>query len=244
MSIRNGRKTKDRDMKVKNFGILAVLGIARLAVKVLIINCNMKRYLFIMFLTTISFSCNDAAKNADVYFLDIENADIRSDVKLSSLDEIRGDYKIIPLETNDSVLLSSISINAVTNKYLVIESDHVLYFFNRSDGKIHSKISNKGNGPNQYLAIYDVEIVEKSEEAYLYDGMKKVLSKYNFDGKFISSEKNDFIGGFSMPDDTTFLVSYSPFVYKGYDIGVYNSKWQLLNQYSKKTQSDGKSYSL
>jgi hypothetical protein len=119
----------------------------------------------------------------------------------------------------------------------VIKSDHVLYFFDRNDGKIHSIISNKGDGPNQYLAISDAEVVEKTEEVYLYDGTKKVLSKYNFDGKFISSEANDFIGGFCMPDDTTFLVSYSPFVDKGYDIGVYNSKWQLLNQYIPKKHS-------
>ncbi len=139
--------------------------------------------------------------------------------------------KLIPLETNDSLLLSYVSLIGIDDNKLFVESDRVVYVFNAENGALESRIDRKGQGPEEYQSMIDVEIDNRNKTILLYDNIKRNLVAYDFKGNFISSVKNDIIGGFSLLDDSTYLVAYPPLSGQSTRIGVYDKNLNLRQQF-------------
>ena len=94
------------------------------------------------------------------------------------------DCKIIPLETNDSVLIGSIDKVIVDQDKLYVgdfSKTHSVYVFDLQ-GNFQQKISRQGRGPEEYLSLYDMFIDPHTGELNL-------LSR--IDRKLLAFDKND-----------------------------------------------------
>ena len=102
----------------------------------------MKIILYILFIVSV-LSCSSVAEK--------EEATVSID-----LDNISTRMEIIPLETNDSSLISSVSkIVHRNNRYYILdkEMDRIVAFDDQ--GKFLNLINKKGNGPGEYTGLSD-----------------------------------------------------------------------------------------
>lgn len=99
--------------------------------------------------------------------------------------------KIIPLETNDECLITSIGKVFVTDSSLIVwdkGSNNVFIFDNT--GRYQHSIGNKGPSPEEYINIGDVQM--NNDTIQLLDVTTRRIINYNISGKFISSIKSDY----------------------------------------------------
>ena len=95
----------------------------------------------------------------------------------------------IPLETNDKCLIGQIVFFDVSENYIVtycIKSESI-YLFHRN-GHFICQVSNKGDGPKDFLTVYGLFIDEKSKRIIIIDGFKQKQLSYDLTGGFINSE--------------------------------------------------------
>lgn len=103
------------------------------------------------------------------------------------------DYKIIPLETTDDCLISSIHQLYVTDSlfYILDTSERKIQIFNQQ-GKYLKTIDNQGQGPNEYIAINSFSIDPYNGRLLLSDSFSKRIFIYDLSGNFLSTVQLDF----------------------------------------------------
>jgi hypothetical protein len=111
-----------------------------------------------------------------------------------------------------------------------MKDNHVIYRIDRKNGHVLFKLDKRGQGQEEYLSISDFVIDSKTQSIFIYDLNKRKIIKCNFEGKYLESSENDFIGSFDLIDDDNFLVSYSPFSNELFHAGIYDRSWNLLTQ--------------
>jgi hypothetical protein len=153
------------------------------------------------------------------------------------LNDISSDYRIIPVETNDSCLLSDIKIKDVSDSDIWIKDNHVIYRIDRKSGRILFKLDRKGQGPEEYLSVSDFAIDYETRTVFIYDINKKKMIMYDFEGKYLNSFKNNFIGSFDLTDENYFIVSYNPYADEPFHTGIYDKSWNLVNRFMSKTDA-------
>jgi hypothetical protein len=94
--------------------------------------------------------------------------------------------EIIPLETSDNCLISSIKRIIKSEELIIILdiNDEVLFFSKK--GRFLHKISDKGTGPNEYLNIIDMTIDVDNNNLILYSEDYK-LHFYDLDGNNLTN---------------------------------------------------------
>jgi hypothetical protein len=194
------------------------------------------KQLFFLF-TLIFLTACSPEKKSDCININLAESIKLTNSNLKSLNDISSDYHIIPVETSDSCLLSNINIKYVSDSDIWIKDNHVIYRIDRKNGRILFKLDKKGQGPEEYLSISDFVIDYKTRTIFIYDIGKKKLITYNFDGKYLNSFENDFIGSFDLTDEDCFLVSYNPYFDDPFHIGIYDKSWNLLNRFIPKTDA-------
>jgi hypothetical protein len=196
----------------------------------------MKRLSLLFISVLLLFTACSPNKKSDYLTLNLEEA-----IKLTNSDLILNDissgYRVIPLETNNSCLLSDPSIKYVSDSDIWIKDNQAIYRFDKKSGCLLFKLDKKGQGPEEYLSISDFVIDYKTQTISIYNLNGKKLLMYNFDGKYLNLFDNDFIGSFDLIDETYFLVSYNPFSEKPFHIGIYDKSWNELNQFMPKTEA-------
>ena len=93
--------------------------------------------------------------------------------------------EIIPLETKEESLITSIGrIREYNNKiYILDDKISVLFFFDKN-GKYLSKIDKNGEGPEDYYLIYETVIKPEENQIYMISPMG-FLHIYDLEGNFI-----------------------------------------------------------
>lgn len=101
--------------------------------------------------------------------------------------------ELIPLETKDESLITSIGrIIEYNNKYYILDDRiSVLFCFNH-EGKFIYKIDKNGNGPEDYYLIYETVIDKNRNQIYMLSPMG-FIHIYDLDGNFI--ERHQLPGG-------------------------------------------------
>ncbi len=139
------------------------------------------------------------------------NNDLKdNDIHCQNIDD---SIKVIPLNLSNDVILTSAIFDLESMVYLdstalIGEIDKIIYFEERfyildqskaekvycfgTNGKFLFTISNKGRGPGEYSALYDMTIDEWNREILLYDGKKVIFCDLN--GNFIRQRKIDLFG--------------------------------------------------
>ena len=95
----------------------------------------------------------------------------------------------IPLETKDNCLIGAVSRYDVSKNYILVycNKSKSVYLFRRN-GSFVRQISSLGQGPEEYIGIYDVFIDENKNELILCTHLKQLF--FNLSGKFL--RKADF----------------------------------------------------
>jgi len=99
-----------------------------------------------------------------------------------SLMEIAESIKIVPLETNDSVLVSTIYRIRIEKDKLFIYARNGVFVF-ESTGKFLNKVGSKGRGPIEYLGLYD--IFPKDNYVWLLDQLGHKALQFTTTGDFM-----------------------------------------------------------
>jgi hypothetical protein len=174
----------------------------------------------------IILSCTHEDKGKQAYIIiDLEKG-INLNASHKTLNDISANMRIIPTETNDSILFKNISIKGVTEKDIVVDGgNNALYYVNRETGKVSTLLNRRGNGPGEYGMLFDAYIENRDSTVYIYDIQK--MNIYNFNGDFIKSFKNDSTGAVAVLDDGYYAVSFSPYLKSEYALGIYDKSWNL-----------------
>ncbi len=144
-----------------------------------------KKYyrLLFLFLFSVLFSCKEnIKKSSDITDIVIDPSDIKESYDIN--EDYAGDIELIPLETTDESLIARISKVIFSNgKYYILDrkSSSVLLF--DSKGKYLSKLSKKGQGPDEYTRLNSFTVV--NDTLWVSDDNRRLLIGYDKDFKMI-----------------------------------------------------------
>jgi len=128
--------------------------------------CNMKPTSFIsfhtIFLATLCLSLLGCKKNIsnDLIVFDVT----ANPVKTLDIEDV-ADIAYLTLEVKDDYLFRFFS--AMTDNYIICVGRYEIVFFDRSTGKVVSKVSRRGNGPGEYNAFARHVYDEKQDELFI-----------------------------------------------------------------------------
>jgi hypothetical protein len=184
-----------------------------------------------IFIIVLSCTHEDKPDKPPYIIIDLEKSiDLDASPEIT-LNDISANLRIIPVETNDSVLFNYISIVGVTEKDIVVHDvglnthNNALYYVNRETGKVSTLVNRRGNGPGEYNSLTDVHVENSDSTVYIYDMHR--INIYDFKGDFIKSVKIDSIGAAVVLNDGYYAVSFSPFLKPEYALGIYDRSWNL-----------------
>ncbi|MGL4781372.1 MAG: 6-bladed beta-propeller, partial [Bacteroidales bacterium] len=128
----------------------------------------------------------------------------KSEIDSKSLNMVQ---TLIPLETTNSCLLSKITCIEDSKEFYWIISDGLVFKFSKQ-GKFIQTIGGIGQGPQEYLNAYRLQVDELGNTVYIMDYFGRKMVIYTLTGNFIKS--------FELPH-----YSYNNFKINGSDIYFY-----------------------
>jgi hypothetical protein len=138
-------------------------------------------------------SCNNNKKRQNISNVSVEILQCRncSGHSFDSDSPVCDDIKFVKLETNDSCLITNIRQIEVKDFFIFIldtnlDTNGQLFVFN-NDGRLISKIGKYGHGPGEYTFLNAFYVEDNN--VVIVDETKNSLIKYDFNGKYLFSEK-------------------------------------------------------
>jgi hypothetical protein len=149
----------------------------------------------ILFFLSIFYFISCTNKENKEEYIDSSLIKISTENTLSdfNIDEIADFQSIIPLETTNDNLIGEMTKVILKDSLIVIfdfKMNNVLVF--DTEGQFKYKIGSKGNGPKEYVKIYDIYLDKKTDWVYLTDELTKHIQIYNIKGDFISSLSTEY----------------------------------------------------
>lgn len=146
-----------------------------------------KHYFFLICMSLGMMGCQDKQSDLSSY----SNVDVRTAMQKESPISIKSDVEsieYIPLETNDSCLISNLLNLQISKDYMFMyngKSGQILQFDRK--GKFVRKVSCEGNGPGEYGVVTELAIDNNKEEltVFQYGGPALI---YSFKGNYLRSD--------------------------------------------------------
>jgi len=145
-------------------------------IKLIIINLLLVYFVFT--------SCDSKNNRIEIIEIDIEN------FHEVSFFDIFSNVEIIPLETNEQSLIKDITkVAFYENKYFILDygKGEILIF--DTQGNFLNKISDKGQGPNQYLIVNDFDIDYSRDVLTFLSPVNNSMYEYDLKGNFRTKYK-------------------------------------------------------
>ena len=146
-------------------------------------------FLFVILLLSLIYGCRGKSDNKDVT-LYADSISISDSLMMLTppmrngafnYDSIVEGISYLPLETNDSVLLSRIDdIKYFNGTIFIADYQHGKIFSFDEKGCFKGKIEDRGEGPKQYKRLCSFDIDSEDEKMYLLDGDLGNVHVYNF----------------------------------------------------------------
>ncbi|MHC1780737.1 MAG: 6-bladed beta-propeller [Bacteroidales bacterium] len=155
-------------------------------------------------------SCNSGANKGvnSNRVIDIEKS--IGSIEVVNLSEVAKSINYIPLETNDSALISNISkIICENDKIYVSDNSDKLYIFDLN-GKYLNTLNRKGRGPGEYINLRNFKVDEKSGNILILDYTGDISiygTNLNFIRKIKSPVKDVNFTSFEIFGDSLFAAS-------------------------------------
>ncbi|MDR0683343.1 MAG: 6-bladed beta-propeller [Dysgonamonadaceae bacterium] len=149
-----------------------------------------KEICFILALASL-FACCNSERNQQITaenVIKIDDSELVTHYKASDIFE---DLTLIPLETHDSCLIGYISKTEITDDaiYTMDVKSKLIFAFNR-EGKFRFQISNRGQGPNEYIRLADFTVM-KNGDVLILDEYRKLI-RFRSDGTHVKSYRLPF----------------------------------------------------
>jgi hypothetical protein len=148
--------------------------------------------------------------------------------KKQLLDDFIDSVTYVKLETRDDNLIGTISqILFADSLLLIIDNENAksIYIFDRQ-GHYKNRIGRIGNGPGEYVSIQNVSIVSNKNQIAVFDGWKKTIHFFNFNGNYLYSERMLFDAGY---------LEHLPSGYKVFDVTSMSLSNAILKEYRYNT---------
>lgn len=130
----------------------------------------MKQIIFFLFAVLYLSACSPPKKNLTSLILDVDN--------FTDAQNSFSSIEFIPLETNDSCLLSDITkIIYKDSLYYISDATSSCIFIFSETGKFVKSIRRIGEGPGEYLSISDFDI-DNEKNIYINSAVNRKLIKY------------------------------------------------------------------
>ena len=119
-----------------------------------------------LYLLLLITSCQ--TKQKDILVIDMDNPKGSIDISISDLLD---DITIVPLETRDDLLLSTEGMYfTVSDHYILVQTRDKLLQYDRQGNYIRT-LAVKGNGPDEFNVIMDLQVSEKQDFIYYTSSM-------------------------------------------------------------------------
>ncbi|MGL5690966.1 MAG: 6-bladed beta-propeller [Bacteroidales bacterium] len=177
-----------------------------------------------MIVILITTACNSSKNKESIPVINLNSMSVISDKSELDSKSLNMTQTLIPLETTDSCLLSKISSVEESKEAYWIISDGLVFKFSKQ-GKFIQTIGGIGQGPEEYLNAYCLQIDEPGNIIYVMDYFGRKMVTYTLTG--------DFIKSFELPH-----YSYNSFILNGSNIYFYgfeNSVTPALLKLNTKT---------
>lgn len=150
----------------------------------------MRDSIIFLFFSIIFMSCLEQNSGRDNK-LEGETIAINNPINIS-IDELILEYDTIRLEAKEDSYISDISkMEILDDRIYIWDYKQRIIFIFSSKGDFISKISDRGEGPNQYISINSFEVNHKNKEIILSDSFSNRIFIYDTDGKQIKVIKSN-----------------------------------------------------
>lgn len=107
------------------------------------------------------------------------------EIKLSDLME---SVEIVRMDSVQEAFTKIFRVAVSENYFAIHHVNHPVKLYNRKNGKFLGNIGRKGNGPGEYVQVWNVEIDEPTNRIYLVNNNRNVIYSYDINGKFYGNE--------------------------------------------------------
>lgn len=201
----------------------------------------MKKNTLLLF-SLILFSCSPDKQTTEKIMLPLSGTLSKTNVALQ--DKINFSYRLIKLETSDSVLIDYPFIEDIKGDRMFFKSQHGIYSFSLEDGKFISKFAKKGDGPHEYNSIVDMVFSEKDNSMYILDYRKHKIFQYSEQGKPLKEIENNRITSFGINKENQFVAAYDMYNKEEFQTGVYDENFNHLASFIHNSYDDKESVTL
>jgi hypothetical protein len=160
----------------------------------------MKIIIYLLF-GVVFLSCSHSIQEQVIIpsiMIDVDHAET---LKLSDL---YADVSYIPL--SDSFLISTIEKAKIYENKLFLLTNKSILVYDINSGKILLELRHLGQGPGEYISLYDMLYDKNENTIELLDMNRQKVLKYGFDGHFISEFTTSFFSfAFYKIDRSTYL---------------------------------------
>lgn len=137
-------------------------------------------------------SCTGKEKNSSLNGSNVILFPEKVEIQDVNLSNIVSDLRYVALETNDSVLLSSIQkIIYENNRIIIYDNNYTCFLFDRN-GRFISKIGKRGHGPGEYMYVRSMDVIPDRNLLFTYDHILNRVMFYNL-------ENGDFVKAYNLP---------------------------------------------
>lgn len=176
----------------------------------------MKNIFYIPLVVLLLMSCKQhggqtGAKDDSIQTIDIENS-LSELVPSLSLSDAASTVEIIPLETNSNSFIADMRDVAITEHDIFVSDskEQRLLRFSR-DGKFLNKIGTIGQGPEEYIRMWQFLIDEEKKEVYIVTTLSGI-NVYEYDGTFKRKATKTIIDNMTVGGTSFFLYKSTPFI--------------------------------
>lgn len=139
---------------------------------------------------------------------------------LAPLAKVVKSVEFIPLENDDDHLLgSTVGLDVVADSYIVTDYLNGSIFRYSLDGRFLNSVGRRGNGPEEYVHINDVQVC--GADLYVFSAPSKV-QRFSLEGELLDTRTSGDLGSMSWITDDGVLTYY------GYGSGR-ESRFSLLS---------------
>ncbi len=154
----------------------------------------MNKYIFLSVVTMVLISCGKSKPTRSTVDASEMKEIVLSNDSIMYIEDWVRDVEVIPLETSDKALVSTVDGVIVTDSNIIVydtRQAHRVSIFDRN-GKHWANINRRGRGPQEYMRLDHVTMLPDNQALAIYDnGGTKVLY-FSLDGHFISSVPTGF----------------------------------------------------
>jgi|SRR5690554_289966 hypothetical protein len=127
-----------------------------------------------------------------------------------SIEDFVIDIDTIRLETSDeSIITSILNMHIMNNRFYILTNNFSSVYIFDFNGKFISKISDRGDGPNEYIRITSFEVDKINRNIIISDNFSRRIFIYDQDGSQIETIPLDFQPIVILPHPNGFLNIYS-----------------------------------